>query len=235
MIKHLNSRKKAFTLAEVLITLGIIGIVAAMTIPTLMSVFAKQRTETQLKAFYSKINQTIKMSIAENGDPEGWIDEREYTYDEQVEFLKQYIFPYMKNLGYEECRKNRGQIFVCIYLMDGGAMRFSIDGNGGDIDYFINANDVKQIYKENKAIKNTPRKVFAFQFAKARGDELDNGEYNRTRTSTNFVTPYTFMWDGTEEGLTEKTWACVKGCTNCGYCTKMIEMNGWKIPSNYPW
>ena len=46
-----------FTLAEVLITLGIIGVVAAMTIPTLMSTFAKQRTETQLKAFYSRINQ----------------------------------------------------------------------------------------------------------------------------------------------------------------------------------
>ena len=155
MIKHLNSRKKAFTLAEVLITLGIIGIVAAMTIPTLMSVFAKRRTETQLKAFYSKINQTIKMSIAENGDPEGWIDEKGYTYDEQVEFLKQYIFPYMKNLGYEEC--TTGQIFVCIYLMDGGAIRFSIDGNGGDIDYYINANDVKLI-KENKAVKNKARK-----------------------------------------------------------------------------
>lgn len=44
-----------------------------------------------------------------------------------------------------------------------------------------------------------------------------------------------FMWDGTEEGLTKKTWACVKDCTNCGYCTKMIQLNGWKIPKNYPW
>ena len=34
----------AFTLAEVLITLGIIGVVAAMTIPTLMTTFAKKRT-----------------------------------------------------------------------------------------------------------------------------------------------------------------------------------------------
>lgn len=32
-----NSRKIAFTLAEVLITLGIIGVVAALTIPTLMA------------------------------------------------------------------------------------------------------------------------------------------------------------------------------------------------------
>ena len=33
----INNNKKAFTLAEVLITLGIIGVVAAMTIPTLMT------------------------------------------------------------------------------------------------------------------------------------------------------------------------------------------------------
>ena len=31
-----NSRKIAFTLAEVLVTLGIIGVVSAMTVPTLM-------------------------------------------------------------------------------------------------------------------------------------------------------------------------------------------------------
>ena len=52
--------KFAFTLAEVLITLGIIGIVAAMTIPTLLSNFAKQKLEEQIKVTYSSIQQTIK-------------------------------------------------------------------------------------------------------------------------------------------------------------------------------
>ena len=60
--------KKGFTLAEVLITLGIIGVVAAMTIPTLMTKYAKQRTETQLVKFYSMMNQTLRMSVADNGD-----------------------------------------------------------------------------------------------------------------------------------------------------------------------
>ncbi len=53
--------------------------------------------------------------------------------------------------------------------------------------------------------------------------------------SADFVEPYVFMWDGTKEGLKKDTWACVKGCTNCGYCTKMIQMNDWKIPDDYPW
>ena len=223
-----------FTLAEVLITLGIIGVVAAMTIPTLMSTFAKQRTETQLKAFYSRINQTIKMSIADNGDPDGWVEEKAYSYNEQVDFLKQYIFPYMKYLGYKEC--TIGQIGVCIYLMDGGAMWFSVDRNGGDIDYYVNQKDTDLKYQDRKTVVNLQRKVFSFQLAKATGKALGDGKIDSTRTSTDFITPYTFMWDGTEEGLTKNgTWACVKGCTNCGYCTKMIQLNGWKIPKNYPW
>lgn len=229
-----NKQKRGFTLAEVLITLGIIGVVAAMTIPTLMSTFAKQRTETQLKAFYSRINQTIKMSIADNGDPDGWVEEKAYSYDEQVEFLKQYIFPYMKNLGYKECTIS--QIGVCIYLMDGGVMWFSVDRNGGDIDYYVNQKDTDLKYQDRKTVVNMQRKVFSFQLAKATGKALGDGKIDSTRTSTDFITPYVFMWDGTEEGLTKNgTWACVKGCTNCGYCTKMIQLNGWKIPKNYPW
>ena len=232
MLKKLKNL--GFTLAEVLITLGIIGVVAAMTIPTLMSTFAKQRTETQLKAFYSRINQTIKMSIADNGDPDGWVEEKAYSYDEQVEFLKQYIFPYMKNIGYKECTIR--QVGVCIYLMDGGVMWFSVDRNGGDIDYYVNQKDTDLIYQDRKTVVNLPRKKFQFQLAKATGKALGDGKIDSTRTSTDFVTPYAFKWDGTEEGLTKNgTWACVKGCTNCGYCTKMIQLNGWKIPKNYPW
>ena len=228
-----NKQKRGFTLAEVLITLGIIGVVAAMTIPTLMSTFAKQRTETQLKAFYSRINQTIKMSIADNGDPDGWVEEKAYSYDEQVEFLKQYIFPYMKNLGYKEC--TIGQTGVCIYLMDGGAMWFSVDRNGGDIEYYVNQKDTDLIYQDRKTVVNIPRKKFQFQLAKITGKYLGDGKLDPTRTSSDFVTPYVFGWNGTEEGLKNGYWACVKGCTNCGYCTKMIQLNGWKIPKNYPW
>ncbi len=232
-MEFLNKQKRGFTLAEVLITLGIIGVVAAMTIPTLMSTFAKQRTETQLKAFYSRINQTIKMSIADNGDPDGWVEEKAYSYNEQVDFLKQYIFPYMKNLGYKECTIR--QVGVCIYLMDGGAMWFSVDRNGGDIDYYVNQKDTDLIYQDRKTVVNIPRKKFQFQLAKITGKYLGDGKLDPTRTSTDFVTPYVFGWNGTEEGLKNGYWACVKGCTNCGYCTKMIQLNGWKIPKNYPW
>ena len=66
-LKQLSS-KAAFTLAEVLITLGIIGVVAAMTIPSIVAKYQKMVTATRVKAFYSKINQAYTMSYAFNGD-----------------------------------------------------------------------------------------------------------------------------------------------------------------------
>ena len=52
-----NSRKIAFTLAEVLITLGIIGVVAAMTMPALIANHRKTVLKTQFKKAYSELQQ----------------------------------------------------------------------------------------------------------------------------------------------------------------------------------
>lgn len=61
-------KKLGFTLAEVLITLGVIGIVAAITIPGLIGKFNRIVTENRLRAFYSTISQGFRMYKAENGD-----------------------------------------------------------------------------------------------------------------------------------------------------------------------
>ena len=59
--------KNGFTLAEVLITLGIIGIVAAMTMPTLIENYQKKVLETQYKSTVSVLSQGFK-NWAENDD-----------------------------------------------------------------------------------------------------------------------------------------------------------------------
>lgn len=56
----------AFTLAEILITLGIIGVVAAITIPTLISNYKKKQLETQIKTTYATIQQTLRFAEDEN-------------------------------------------------------------------------------------------------------------------------------------------------------------------------
>lgn len=221
--------KKAFTLAEILITLGIIGVVAAMTIPTLMTKYAKQRTETQLVKFYSMMNQTLRMSVADNGDPDGWITaKKNYTYDEMVGFLYTYIFPYMKHSGYEACTPKYpdGTIVndvVCVYMMDGSAITFHIDANGGDINF----------YTEKRWLNdptNFPRHRFMFQLAKI------NNSVDNVMKSISYIEPYLYNWDGTKDDIKNNPrYGCRKDSQVFNFCTKMIQMNSWKIPSDYPW
>lgn len=59
-------KKSAFTLAEVLITLGIIGIIAAMTLPVLTAKWQKAAAIAQLKKEYSIMQNAISALLAEN-------------------------------------------------------------------------------------------------------------------------------------------------------------------------
>lgn len=58
-IKNIKRCKNAFTLAEVLITLGIIGVVAALTIPSLIQNTQKQEWVSGVTKFYSVISQAV--------------------------------------------------------------------------------------------------------------------------------------------------------------------------------
>ena len=54
-------------MAEVLITLGIIGVVAALTLPTIIQNYQKQVTVNKLQKAYSVLGQVAQKSIADNG------------------------------------------------------------------------------------------------------------------------------------------------------------------------
>ena len=59
--------KKGFTLAEVLITLGIIGVVAAITMPILIGNYQKTVYVNQLKKCVSTLEQGFQMALAKDG------------------------------------------------------------------------------------------------------------------------------------------------------------------------
>ncbi len=62
-------KNSGFTLAETIITLGIIGVVAAMTIPTLSNHLRGKRLESQFKKTYSELNQAAKTFYADTDMP----------------------------------------------------------------------------------------------------------------------------------------------------------------------
>ena len=63
----LGLSRNAFTLAEVLITLGIIGIVAAMTVPTLVANYKGNVLQTQTKKAYSILSQALQQMQYDTG------------------------------------------------------------------------------------------------------------------------------------------------------------------------
>lgn len=85
--------KFAFTLAEVLITLGIIGVVAAMTIPTLMQKYYEKQTVAKLKETYSILSQALKSASQEEGLPEEWdcIEPNKTCAQKGSEILKKHL------------------------------------------------------------------------------------------------------------------------------------------------
>ena len=104
----MEQKKKGFTLAEVLITLAVIGIVAAMTIPTVMNKYNQILAETRLKLFYSTMNNAIALSEIANGYKTTWHFDQyspcisnAYSKDCIVPLFEKYFEPYLKIAGYE--------------------------------------------------------------------------------------------------------------------------------------
>ena len=58
--------KKGFTLAEVLITIGILGVIAAVTLPALNTNLIKNQLEVQTRKFYSQLTKAFNLYKAEN-------------------------------------------------------------------------------------------------------------------------------------------------------------------------
>lgn len=219
-----------FTLAEVLITLGIIGIVAAMTLPTVINNAQKKAPASRVHKFYNTMNNALLRSIADHDDVKYWMPEQKvFDYDQNLDFLKIYILPYIKYNHYEPCNGSGGYSRACCVYLPEGLMVFLVDVNGGDIGYYPNGK-----------IEVTTRNYFAFQFNKKEGFDTNGKPIKRLNNKTT-IEPYTFNWDGKYESLTSTTnsWGCNKlnkgKAGSFGYCTKLLQLNNWEITKDYPW
>lgn len=82
--------KKAFTLSEVLITLGIIGVVAALTMPAVIANYQKQETVSRLQKVYLVLSQAVKQAELNEGEIKYW----NFSLSPE-NFYKTYIRPYI--------------------------------------------------------------------------------------------------------------------------------------------
>lgn len=91
--KQTRSKTKAFTLAEVLITLVIIGVIAAITIVSLVANYTEQEKYSRVKKAYSTLSNAMTRAKADGGDTVFNIvdGDNEYMKNWYDTYLKQYL------------------------------------------------------------------------------------------------------------------------------------------------
>ena len=235
-----KSRKAAFTMAEVLITLGIIGIVAAMTMPSLIGKYQKKVTVTRLKRTYTVLSQAVQRSIADNGDPSGWGLEGFYNTaptDENLQkfietFSKTYIVPYLakinkiefgtfKDLGYKDIKgtgtylEAKGQMLI---LNDGTVLqiRMSTTNYGTEEDRDDKFIDIYITADINglRGANTVGKDIFMFYVESLTGK---------------FDFYHNYLKSNTRQDVYNR---CKSASNTCG---RLILMDGWEIKEDYPW
>ncbi|MBR6163005.1 type II secretion system protein, partial [bacterium] len=96
LLNHCEGRNNGFTLAEVLITLVIIGVIAALTVPTMIAKYQKQALTTAFKKSYSIVSQAIAKSQMENGPLETWDFPSSVNNETTAQVVEKYILPYLQ-------------------------------------------------------------------------------------------------------------------------------------------
>ena len=172
LTKEVYMFKKGFTLAEVLITLMIIGIVAALTIPSVISNYQQQEFKTGLKKAVSVLNEAIQTNIAI--DDETPYD-RDFSENSSSLYLTDYLSKHMSVIKKERWLIN-GESLVdgsspsvvknnAFYTTDG--MRFETPAGSADL------NDNAYLHEDR------------IHITRANGDHTPCGSYGLLNNSHN--------------------------------------------------
>ena len=226
---HNSLKRPAFTLAEVLITLGIIGVVAAMTIPTLMANHRKKVVETKLEKIYSVMNQAINLTNAEYGDVTNWIidcgssNSPTCSINEVENWFNSTIGKHLETLKTGKT-KNKTDDILLIYLKDGSIL--GVTNYIYDMVFYVNSDAISD--------KQSGKNYFLFRFNPILLSHQNNEEAQKDLKYSLKPTfePYSNYWNGTREQLIDgHSFSCAQ---NHAFCAKLIQYDGWKISKDYP-
>lgn len=223
-----NQRKVAFTLAEVLITLGIIGVVAAMTMPSLIQNYQKQEMAAKVKKVYSVLSQAQLRAIEDNGEYQYWDNDKSVNAEE---YFNKYYRPYLSviKVCHDYCGYDRRDPWK------------KINGSSWEYSVFVNNYRLPVILSDGTLIV----------FSVARGsDNSDDAVYNNfiyfdinAHRPPNRLGRDTFIFTRSDKGILPFGIDLAEdeinnGCSKSGsglYCAAKIMRNGWLIKEDYPW
>ena len=231
---HFSIKTPAFTLAEVLITLGIIGIVAAMTLPTMIMNHRKQVTVNKVKKFYTVMSQATNSAIAEYGSMEDWQGFTTTRNGEEMQnWFDTYLKPYLKVIDeFVKTDEETGYSTLFVVLSDGSVL--SMVNWAGSAKSDDDANHVQDNHNglihvgyltDKKLIDDVDSRIgcvntFSFLFYSPLKDQY-------------FFQPYTYQANTPEKYNREFFIEQLKG-GNTQYCAAVMMFDGWQIKSDYP-
>lgn len=230
--------ENGFTLAEVLITLGIIGVVAAMTLPVITQKIDKQTTVAKLKKSFATMHELILLSEKDNGEVWEWTFE-DNIYDHafnESDFFKKYFEPYIKKIGnYGE--KSVSKEKYSLYTLDGNIINtiqsWAVLPDGSSFGLFNNAG-----VDGNKPGGGSYLWIFIDINGKNKPNMLGKDIFIAELVRKKRL----IMWgDGvTRDRLINDTngYSCKTGTQGGfagGFCGALIQADGWEIKDDYPW
>ena len=230
----------AFTLAEVLITLGIIGIVAAMTIPTLIANYQKKQTVSKLQKAYSTLSNMTMMMHADNAYSalSGTV-----SAEKTEKFFYEYVLKYFRSpmissnsvCPYSECDayKNFNNTSVGMSIRTSyeyGRVFFTT--NDGISYFFSNMKWIVENDEDGNSIQHAEYTASPTVMVDLNGIELPN---TLGKDVFQFITD--FANGVTKTGCEQNTDAYVnENCSSSGIgtcCVERIRRAGWKITYDY--
>ena len=240
---------RAFTLAEVLIVLGIIGVVAAMTLSLVIKHYQQQIVVQRLKKAYSEFSQTIQKAEQEHGLLETWdFADFETSQDRATYFGENYLFPYIKTI--KKCLPTTNECWADnVKPLGTGAYASNLTNNQAGKESFITASgytvlywlhgngtgmwyvvDINGLTKPNKV----GRDIFAFQANWGKTTDSKYGVYPVGLERTETYSRDSLI---TGDGFYDKNRTCNKGSNikKGQTCASIIMLDGWKIKDDYPW
>ncbi len=229
-------RYKGFTLAEILITLGIIGIIAALTIPNIVTNYQKEETVTRLKKIYTILNQAVLLSETDNGSVENWTK----NSNVQTVFTK-YLQPYIHNI--------KSVSYNPTYMPTYKRLNGTIENTFNPLSWsagIVTLNDGSVLYLSPSQVDSTSSFIWVFVDINGfKGPNIIGKDFFGFSipldSSLPKVVPYgTFgfadmpMGDWTKENTKKGSYACSKQGRG-QFCAALIIIDGWKISNDYPW
>ena len=221
LFSYSHRKRAAFTLAEVLITLGIIGVVAAMTMPSLVVNYQKKQTAVRLERFYSIMSQAILRWQQDEGlMPEDMQLPAEAVNNGQKtrEWFNSTIGKYMTTVS----QQANGQNFS-VAFNDGSGFDSYIGGNKNQFFIFYCV-DYKYCYKGSGEGNFNGKTGFLFEINKGR--LVTSAPHFDTKTREEIL-------EACKYGNSDDSSVRSKGRRHA--CTRLIQIDGWEIKDDYPW